>query len=232
MKFCIAILLACVNSPSFGQVFAYPDIRTSASSMEQFIPKGWVLLDSTSGDLSKDGKADLALVIQHKDSVAWVNDFGDTVLTNPRMLVVLFRDTGKEGYTLAERSNTFIMQHEDRTMDDPFEDVMITKGLLEIGFRLFYSMGSWYITVATYKFRYQANEFVLIGAEKLSFHRATHDFEEYSYNFLTKKKIVSKGSDMKGTRKTIKESLALPELKTLKTFARPFTWWIDDSHVL
>jgi hypothetical protein len=200
--------------------------------MEQFIPKGWVLLDSASGDLSKDGKADLALVIQHKDSIIWVNDFGDTVLTNPRMLLVLFRDTGQEGYILTERSNTFIMQHEDRIMDDPFEDVMITKGLLEIGFRLFYSMGSWYITVATYKFRYQANEFALIGAEYLSFHRATHDFEEYSYNFLTKKKIVSKGSDMKGTRKTIKESFALPELKTMKTFARPFTWWIDDSHVL
>ncbi|MFN9958974.1 MAG: hypothetical protein ACK55I_38270, partial [bacterium] len=168
----------------------------------------------------------------HKDSVVWVNDFGDTVLTNPRMLVVLFRDTGQEGYTLAERSNTFILVHDHRIMDDPFEDVMITKGLLEIGFRLFYSMGSWYITVATYKFRYQANEFALIGAEYLSFHRATHDFEEYSYNFLTKKKIVSKGSDMNGTRKTIKESFALPELKTMKTFARPFTWWIDDSHVL
>jgi hypothetical protein len=117
-------------------------------------------------------------------------------------------------------------------MDDPFEDVMINKWLLEISFRLFYSMGIWYITVATYKFRYQANEFALIGAENLSFHRATHDFEEYSYNFQTRKKIVSKGSDMKGTRKTIKKSFALPELKTMKTFARPFTWEIDDLHIL
>jgi hypothetical protein len=232
MKFCIAILLACVNSPLFGQVFTYPDVRTSGNSMEQFIPEGWVVLDSTSGDLNKDGKADLALVIQHKDSVVWVNDFGDTVLTNPRMLVVLFRDAGQEGYTLAERSNTFILVHDDRIMDDPFKDIMVNKGLLEIRFRLFYSMGSWYITVATYKFRYQANEFTLIGAEYLSFHRATHDFEEYSYNFLTKKKIVSKGSDMKGTRKSIEESFALPELKTLKTFARPFTWEVDDSHIL
>jgi len=232
MRHFLIFLFVIISRLSFGQDFVYPFIQASAMSFEDFIPKGWVVFDSASGDLNKDGKADLALVIQHKDSVVWVNDFGDTVLTNPRMLVVLFRGTGQEGYTLAERSNTFILVHDDRIMDDPFEDVMINKGLLEVSFRLFYSMGSWYITVATYKFRYQANEFALIGAEYLSFHRATHDFEEYSYNFLTKRKIVSKGSDMKGTRKTIKESFALTELKTMKTFARPFTWWIDDSHVL
>ncbi|MGB4771263.1 MAG: hypothetical protein WBP58_07385 [Chitinophagaceae bacterium] len=232
MRYFLIFLFVIISRLSFGQDFVYPFIQASAMSFEDFIPRGWVVLDSTSGDLNKDGKADLALVIQLKDSMVRVNEFGDTVLTNPRILMVLFRDKLREGYTLGEQSNTFIMQHEDRIMDDPYRDIVIDKGLLELSFRLFYSMGSWYITVATYKFRYQANEFALIGAEYLSFHRATHDFEEYSYNFLTKKKIVSKGSDMKGTRKTIKESFVLPELKTLKTFARPFTWEIDDSLVL
>lgn len=229
MRYFLIFLFVIISRLSFGQDFVYPFIQASAMSFEDFIPRGWVVLDSTSGDLNKDGKADLALVIQLKDSMVRVNEFGDTVLTSPRILMVLFRDKIREGYTLAEQSNTFIMQHEDRIMDDPYKDIVIDKGLLEISFRLFYSMGSWYITVATYKFRYQDHEFTLIGAEYLSFHRATHDFEEYSYNFLTKRKIVSKGSDMKGTRKTIKESFALPELKTLKTFARPFTWEIDDS---
>ena len=190
------------------------------------------MLDSASGDLNRDGKADIAMVIQHEDSVLSVNGFGDTVLTNPRILLVLFRDKDQKGYTLAEQNNSFILNHDDPIMDDPFEEIGIKKGVLELRFRLFYSMGSWYVNVAIYKFRYQANSFALIGAEKLSFHRATHEFEEYSYNFLTKKRVVSKGNDMKGTRKTIKESFALPELKTLQTFEKPFTWEFNESDIL
>jgi hypothetical protein len=95
MRYFLIFLFVIISRLSFGQDFVYPFIQASAMSFEDFIPKGWVVFDSASGDLNKDGKADLALVIQHKDSVAWVNDFGDTVLTNPRMLVVLFRDTAK-----------------------------------------------------------------------------------------------------------------------------------------
>lgn len=38
--------------------------------------------------------------------------------------------------------------------------------------------------------------------------------------------IVSKGSDTKGTRRMIKGSFALPELKTLKILDRQFGWEI------
>jgi hypothetical protein len=90
-------------------------------------------------------------------------------------------------------------------------------------------MGSWYVTNAVYKFRYQQEQFVLIGADHSSFHRATHDFEDYSYNFLTKKRVWIKGNDNKGTKKTTWKSLNVPALKTLKNFSEPFTWEVETN---
>ena len=74
-------------------------------------------------------------------------------------------------------------------------------------------MGSWYVTNSAYKFRYQQHQFVLIGADNFSFHRATQDFEDYSYNFLTKKRVLTKGNDDKGTKKTPLKSLNIATLK-------------------
>jgi len=80
---------------------------------------------------------------------------------------------------------------------------------------------------SAYKFRYQQHQFVLIGADNFSFHRATQDFEDYSYNFLTNKRVLTKGNDDKGTKKTTLKSLNIATLKTLKTFTEPFTWEVE-----
>ena len=112
-------------------------------------------------------------------------------------------------------------------MDDPYQEMTINNGILVVRFHLFYNMGSWYVTNAVYKFRYQQGQFVLIGADNSSFHRATHDFEDYSYNFLTKKRALTKGNDNKGTKKTTWKSLNISQLKTLKTFVEPFTWEVE-----
>jgi hypothetical protein len=88
------------------------------------------------------------------------------------------------------------------------------------------------VTNTTYKFRYQQGQFVLIGADNSYFHRASHEFENYSYNFVTKKRSLTKGSDAKGTKKTTWQPLKITTLKTLKTFLVPFTWELEKGCLL
>lgn len=224
--FLIFILTICFGV-SYGQEFSYPAIKKTGQSVRDFVPAGWTILDSAYGDLNKDGAKDAVIIIQHKDSILLVNSLEDTVLTQPRILLILFNKPATNNYDLTEQSNSFILMHDNPTMDDPYQELTINKGILEVQFHLFYNMGSWSVTNAVYKFRYQQGQFVLIGADNSSFHRATHDFEDYSYNFLTKKRALTKGNDNKGTKRTSWKSLNISELKTLRTFSKPFTWEVE-----
>ena len=227
MRHFLTFILTIYCGVSYGQNFSYPSIKAAGHSIVEFVPAGWTILDSAYGDLNKDGIKDAAIVIQHTDSIAMVNSLEDTVLTQPRILLILFKKPSENSFKLVEQSNSFILKHDNSAMDDPYQEMAINNGIMEIKFHLFYSMGSWYVTNAVYKFRYQQGQFHLIGADNSSFHRATHDFENYSYNFLTKKRALTKGNDNKGAKKTTWKSLNISELKTLKTFSEPFTWEVQ-----
>ena len=230
-QFLIFILTICFGV-SHGQNFSYPSIKTTGQSIIDFVPTGWTILDSAYGDLNYDGVKDAAIVIQHRDSVLLLNSLGDTVFTKPRVLLVLFKKPSENCFQLVEQSNSFILKHDNPAMDDPYQELAVNKGILEIKFHFFYNMGSWYVTNAVYKFRFQQGQLVLIGADNSSFHRATHDFEDYSYNFLTKKRALTKGNDNKGTKKTTWKPLNISQLKTLKTISEPFTWEVEKDFYL
>ena len=94
-------------------------------------------------------------------------------------------------------------------------------------------MGSWFVTNTSYKFYYKNNEFVLIGADNNSFHRGTHDFEDYSYNFLNKRWSYTKGNRNSEQKPQVEwHTLELKELKTLKTFRKPYTWEVTKDNYL
>ena len=227
MQHILTFILTIFLGVSYGQNFSYPSIKANGESILDFVPAGWTILDSTYGDLNKDGAKDAAIIIQPKDSISLVNSLGNTVLTQPRILLILFKKPDNKSFGLIEQSNSFILKHDNPAMDDPYQELSINNGILEIKFHLFYNIGSWYVTNTVYKFRYQKGEFMLIGADKSSFHRATHDFEDYSYNFLTKKRALTKGNDNKGTKITTGKLLNIPKLKTLKTIREPFTWEVE-----
>lgn len=166
------------------------------------MPISWKILDSAYGDLNKDGIKDVAIILQHKDSVSIINGLQGAVLTQPRILIILFKNHFDRSFALIEQSSSFILKHDNSAMDDPYQEMTIKNGVLEIKFHLFYNMSSWYVTNSAYKFRYQQHQFVLIGADNFFFHRVTQDFEDYSYNFLTNKRVLTKGNDNKGTKKT------------------------------
>ena len=227
MRHTLIFILTILFHGSYGQTFLYPVIKSNGQSIVDFIPAGWTVLDSAFGDLNKDGVKDAAIILQHKDSVSLVNSSEDNVMTQPRILLLILKNRADNKLSLIEQSNSFILKHDNSIMDDPYQGILIDKGILKIDFHLFYNMGSWYSTSSTYKFRYDGKEFKLIGADYSTIHRATLDYEDYSYNFLTKKRSYSKGNDQSGTKKTTLKTLALTSLKTLKTFKEPYSWEIE-----
>ena len=227
MRYSITLIFTLLFAFSYGQDFSYPIIKTKGRHLVDFAPDRWTILDSAYGDLNKDAIKDAAIILQYKDSIILVNNEEDTVLTQPRILLILFKNAAGNNFELTEQSNSFILKHDNSAMDDPYQELSINKGVLEIRFHLFYNMGSWYVTNAVYKFRYQKGQFVLIGADNFFFHRATQDYEDYSYNFLTKKRILTKGNENKGTKKTFSKTLNISTLKTLKTFLEPFSWEVE-----
>jgi hypothetical protein len=172
---------------------------------------------------------DVALVLQHKDSIQMTNgkEWKDTVVTQPRILLLLFKNKASNNYYVATQHNSFILNHDDAGMEDPYDDITIKDGTVQIDFQLFYNTGSWYVTNVSYKFRYKNDQFYLIGADYYSIHRASHNYEQYSYNFLTKKRSVTKGNDDNKYKQTTWKVLTATTLKTLRSLEAPFTWEVE-----
>jgi hypothetical protein len=224
------LILTLIITITHGQQFSYPVAPKRGQIIQDFVPPGWTIRDTASGDLDKNSSIDIVLVLQHKGSVRLVKSvegYEDTVLTQPRILIILLRDTRENGLYLAEQNNDFILNHDNAAMDDPYQGMKISNGILQISFMLFYNMGSWHTTSSSYKFRYQNNELVLIGADYSSEHRATLDFEDYSYNFLTRKRSLTKGNSKKGTKKVEWKPLDIGAIKTLSTFKTPYSWEVE-----
>ncbi|WP_276978047.1 hypothetical protein [Flavobacterium filum] len=218
-----------------GQEFTYPSIINQGKDIDSFIPNGWTLLDSTRGDLNNDNQNDLVLIIQYKDSVTLINnefDYKDTVLTQPRILIILFQNKETNQYQLLEQSNSFILNHDNPEMEDPYQDISISNGFLKIDFQISMNMDGWGMSNNSYKFRYQDNQFVLIGADYNSVNQCSRETEDRSYDFLTQKVKVAKGT-IESKKKEIEWwTIDIKELKTIKTFKQPFTWEVEKGFYL
>lgn len=215
---------------AFGQNFSYPTIKSNGQSITNFIPDGWKVLDSASGDLNGDKHADIAFILQHRDSVGVVkteNGYSDTLITQPRVLVLGFYNGETKQYDLVEQSNSFILNHDNPNMDEPFQDISISSGVLKIDFYIWYSMGGWGMSTNSYKFRYQDNQFQLIGADYNSSNRSSGETEDRSYNFLTKKVKVTTGNFSTDKHKSLLRAFDFKELQNLKTFKEPFTYEVE-----
>jgi hypothetical protein len=239
----LMILFIFVSFGSFQHVFSqdfnrpqnsdYPNLPKSGKSINDFVPKNWETVGKAPGDLNGDKLEDCALVIKanlskflNKNDGLGSNPFD----TNPRILVILFKD--KDGYRIAEQSNTFIISPDSPTMSEPFQEVKIKNGVLELSFELFSSAGSWSMTSSSYRFKFLNGEFVLIGADKTDSMRNSGEMESRSYNFLTSKLKVSTGNFSSDREKVRWKTYRLKKLKTLDTFKAPFSWKIESDYYL
>jgi hypothetical protein len=235
MRLGAILLLILLNGQLQAQTFTYPTIVEKGNDDSAFIPKGWKLLKTAVGDLNRDGVADLAFVIQSKDSAKLVKsayDSYDTVKTQPRMLVIAFYNSVEKNYKLEIQNSTFILNHDNPYRDDPFDDLSISNGVLSIDFHLWFSWGTYEMSRSSYKFRYQNYTFELIEADSYSLHRANGDTESRSYNFVTGRVKTSIGNMSGETQNPSWRKFQVGELKTFGTFKVPYTFEVEKSYYL
>lgn len=212
----------------------YPRIAETSTTCRGFAPNGWNVMKAAQGDLNKDGRADCVLVVNGEyEKFLYKNEgFGtDLFDTNPRILVIAFREAG--GFRLVEQNNRLIINAGSPTMTEPFQDAEIKNGVLRVYFEEFYSMGSYFMAARSYAFRFQAGEFVLIGADKTETHRATGRIETRSYNFSTGKMSIETGRvDSRRRSKPRWAGVPANAKHTLRSMPPPMTWEIEPDYFL
>lgn len=197
----------------------------TAQQASGLVPKGWKIIAKASGDLNKDGKNDLALIIEKTDKKNFILNSGlgeDTLNVNPRSLLVAFSN-GK-AYRLIVRNDGFIPSEnneEARCLADPLMDMennglTIARGLLFLSFKYWYSCGTWYVNSDTYTFRWQNNKFELIGYDNDAFHRASLDETKISINYSTGVKATTTGGNLSGKNNNPKK--VMEKIKILKKY--------------
>lgn len=204
MRICKALRCLCAMSVGFGMaVSCFSQQYLMDDNVNREIPAGWIVRDTASGDLNKDGSPDLALVIQNNDKSKYQTRSGgyDSINSNERVLLIFFKHGGS--YTLINKIDKIIPDHVNTSMEDPYVAISITKGILQTGYYFWTSFGSWLMYTTYYKFRYQNEAFYLIGIEHDSTHRGTMEREKISVNFSTGKAniitITPDGADEKTT---------------------------------
>lgn len=170
------------------------------NKMEDFVPKHWSAIMKVDGDLNKDGLTDTALIVEQEnpENIS-VTEYNDTLNTNPRALLVLFKQENGTYKLAAKNDKGFIEPpKESSSLLDPLGegDINIKNNTLRLRFQYFFSAGSWYITNVEYVFRYQNNHFELIGVETNSFHRATGEETIVSFNLSTNKLETTMGGNV------------------------------------
>jgi hypothetical protein len=202
----------------------YPRIRTAGTRVADFVPRGWTIMGQASGSLKDGLSKDVVLVLKNnKRKFKYKDrDFGEFD-TNPRMLVILFRDSTTGAYRLAERSDTIIPIPDCPTMLEPFVGISIRNRILCLKTQNWSSAGSWHCLQSSYKFRWQGNKFVLIGAEETDLWRSSGEESVCSYNFLTGKVKVTSGyfANQAGARWY---RLLVKKPKPLSSFRRVYEW--------
>ena len=179
----------------------YPtDFPEQGNKMEDFVPKHWSAIMKVDGDLNKDGLTDTALIVEQENPEnIIVTEYNDTLNTNPRALLLLFKQENGTYKLVAKNNKGFIEPpKENSSLLDPLGegDINIKNNTLRLNFQYFFSAGSWYITNVEYVFRYQNNHFELIGVETNSFHRATGEETIVSFNLSTNKLETTMGGNV------------------------------------
>ena len=179
----------------------YPtDFPEQGNKMEDFVPKHWSAIMKVDGDLNKDGLTDTALIVEQENpNNISITEYNDTLNTNPRALLLLFKQENGTYKLVAKNNKGFIEPpKENSSLLDPLEegDINIKNNTLRLNFQYFFSAGSWYITNVEYVFRYQNSHFELIGVETNSFDRSTGEETIVSFNLSTNKLETTMGGNV------------------------------------
>lgn len=164
--------------------------KTSGSSAADVVPNGWES-DFKTGDLNKDGIADLAIIATpcNKENMR-TRDDGYVYNFNQPVLAIYWGE--KNGnYKLYKQYDNVIPARPDEFMSIDSSLEIAKNGSLRIILDYFASAGSWTQPRTTHVFSYRNGDFYLIGKDVTELERTTGKTVVTSENYLTNKCIVT-----------------------------------------
>lgn len=175
---------------------ARPDLPAFAASAAGFAPSGWKMERAIKGDLNRDGRPDLVVILHGADldCIVPTDDAAGSIDTNPRVVAVAF--AAKAGYALQLANAAVIPRIDDPYMDDPLnlDACGISGGVLRLGLTFWRSMGGWTTYSSTLSFRWDGRQFPLIGFDRETLKRNSGATETLSVNFVTRQVKIVTGS--------------------------------------
>ena len=159
--------------------YQYPSLVSGGKDISSFIPKGFHIIYQAKGHLNADVLEDHAIIIESDEPVSDLKE-ADHV-HKPRILFVLFADV-KGGFSLAVQSNESVMLSDDGgVFGDPLQEVYIANKVVNVE----YYGGSAEKWSYTYKWRFQKNDWYLIGATYTTMSPFENILEKYDFNLNT-----------------------------------------------
>ena len=210
------VLTSVLSQAVFCQAFEYPSFNKTINTMEDLLLSNWFLKDSAAGDLNGDNVPDLVAVVEWKDTIEELRPDKTVNLGSPRILLIFFKNSQTGTFDLVLQHNTFIIRYGEGGMDpEGYGKVSIKNKVLDIYYSLMHGL-------ADYKFRYQQNDFYLIGAMNSGV--GGGQINSWDINFLTKKAKHEWGEITDEKMKVKWMTVPIQHLKKLKDMSMQFSW--------
>ena len=214
LLFLVFILL--LSYTGFCQVFSYPSFNKSVKTIDDLLTSDWTLKDSSAGDLNGDNIPDLVIVTEWKDTIEELRPDNTVNVGSPRILLIFFKNSKTGNFDLVLQHNTFIIRYGEGGMDpEAYGKVSIKNKVLDIFYSLVHGE-------ADYKFRYQQDDFYLIGAMNSGV--GGGQINSWDINFLTKKAKHEWGEITDEKLKAKWVNVPVQNLKKLKELPMQFSW--------
>ncbi len=217
---------------AFAQkTFVFPKIKSQVTSIEQLTPINWTVIETANGDLNNDGTDDLAVVFESDKITDETRTYGDNnseiikETQKPRILALFFKDKSSGVYYLSNQNNDFILRsQEGGKLGDPLSQIGIKDQQLYLRFQ----GGAEWRWEMGYTFKFENNDWFLTSAINLYFNQNTGDMTERIYDFKTRELFTTIGNLHRRDVANIKTSevLYFSQLRTFKTFKKPWAWEI------
>ena len=156
-------------------VFSFFVLLTPASSqdLESFIPAAFALLDTASGDINRDGKKDLLVILKH------INE-ADSVDAARPLLILFGKD--RDTYSLAARNDSVVFcKGCGGVFGDPYAGMTVKKNFFSIEH---YGGSSWRWTrIITFRYDTGSRQILLHRDAGESFHTSDpNQAKQHVYN--------------------------------------------------
>ena len=205
-------------------IFAHAQqgLKETGRNPLEIVPSGWTETHAL-GDLNKDGVNDMVIIAIPDDKehvIVRESDGYQFNLNQPILAIYFGKSNGTFSFNLWKKYDNVLPAPPDEFVSITNTLGITDQGVLTINVETFASMGGWGTGSTTYLFRYQNNDFYLIGKDENYMMRNSGEVTIDSYNYLTYRhqKITFNEFDKNVKRKEKWNRLPKAQLRRLGSF--------------